>query len=84
MKRFRHIGPALVLLSLVACTSTSPNPGAGMGAHSAVAANIRTHSLAKGTLPPSTARMMLAISKYNKNETEPPVNMHTTDSVSAD
>jgi len=80
MKAFRHIGPALVLLSLVACTSTPSD----MGDNSAVAANVRTHTLAKGALPASTARMTLAIRKYNKNKIEPPVNMHTTDSVSTD
>ena len=80
MKALRYTGPALVLLSLAACAS-SPSD---LGTHSAVAANIRAHSQATRALPSSTARMTLAISKYNKNKIEPPVNMHTTDSVSTD
>jgi len=80
MKTLRYIGPAFVLMSLAACTSTPSD----LGAHSAVAANIRIHSQATSALPSSTARMTLAISKYNKNEIEAPVNMQTTDSVRAD
>lgn len=80
MNAFRHILPALALMALAACTSTPSD----MGMHSAVAANVRTHTMAKGTLPTSTARMTLAISKYNKNEIETPVDMQTTDSVNAE
>ncbi len=78
MKMIRYAGIALMVLTLTACATTPP----GIGNNSAVAANIKAHRLAKGALPVSTARMALAIQRYNKNESEPPVKMRTTENVS--
>jgi len=68
----------LGLTLLGACAT----PATHTADNSAVAANIRTHIQADRKLPVSTPRMTLAISRYNKNDVDPPVSMHTTNSVS--
>ncbi len=78
MKTARFLIPVLGLALLGACAS-APTHTAD---NSAVAANIRAHRQASVMLPVSTIRMTNAIDRYNKNKTEPPVSMHTTNSVS--
>lgn len=78
MKTLRKLGAGMVVLLLGACASTPTD----MGQNSAAAANIHAHSLATGALPNSTARLTLAVRRYNENDIEQPVKMRTTDNVS--
>lgn len=78
MKTARLFIPMLGLALLGACAT----PATHTADNSAVTANIRAHRQASAMLPSSTIRMTNAIDRYNKNKTEPPVSMHTTNSVS--
>ncbi len=80
MKPAHYIGTGFAALLLSACTSTSTD----RAFNSAASANILAHRNASDELPVSTERMALAISRYNENDSEKPVKMHTTDDVTDD
>ncbi len=80
MRYIRSTGTGMALLLLTACASTSTDAVR----RSAASANIIAHSQADDELPVSTARMVLAVTRYYENDSEKPVKMHTTDDVTDD
>jgi len=75
----RAVCASLLLLLPVACASGPARVPGG----AAVAANITAHSQAGNAPAVSAERMTLAIRRYQKNKSLPPVQMRTTDSVDA-